>query len=101
MAGGKTVEELPLCTKPRLAIRRLLKLKQHKILIVLLPLLVAKCNFINALNLLSPVCIFCSEESFVLEDMKNKAVGICKSNGNVLNSALPSVCVHLTEADRD
>lgn len=65
-------------------------------LIVLL--LVAKCNFINSLNLLSPVHIFSSEEPFVLRDIENKALGICYSNGNVFNSALQVIHAHLTEA---
>ena len=33
--------------------------------------------------------------------MENKALGICKSNGNVLNSALQVICAHLTEADTE
>jgi len=45
------------------------------------------------------VHIFCSEETFVLGDVENRALGVCQSNGNVLNSALQVICVHLTEAD--
>lgn len=33
-------------------------------------------------------------------DMENKALGVCKSNGNVLNSALQVICVCLTEAEQ-
>lgn len=33
--------------------------------------------------------------------MENKALGICKSNGNVLNSALQVICACLTEADTE
>lgn len=62
-------------------------------LVVILPLLVTNFNFVNALNLFSAVRIVFFRGALYMRDMENKALGLCKSNGNVLNSAFHVISV--------